>query len=183
MVPVTELLCILVDNNFQRTPGGPFLVEVPSNGIIVHLKKKIKEEIKNDLAHVDACRLEVWRLHNPRGSSEIIESLPNLHHSAGALLEGKAEVARLVPDEAKILSHFSGIPDDKISVLVHVGGMSDGINRECSIHLLSRAYRDWHTRCPAMQMAIVSPRRLSKSMELCSSKWSSGKSSGNPTSD
>ena len=68
--PVTELFCILVDNEFQRAIGGAFLVDVPSNGSMAHLQIKIKEEIKNDPALVDADHLEVWRLHDPRGSSE-----------------------------------------------------------------------------------------------------------------
>jgi len=67
------------------------------------------------------------------------------------LLEGEDEAARLVPAEDEILAHFSGLPKNKVSVLVHVsvpGGMSDGINRECSIHLLTRAYRVWRTTLP-----------------------------------
>jgi hypothetical protein len=150
-VPVTELLCILVDDNFQHAVGGAYRVAVPSHRLILDLRKKIKEERQIDLAHVDAARLEVWKLHEPRGSSEIIQSFPNLHRSAGVLLEGDAEVARLVPAEAKILSHFSEPPEDKISVLVHIsvpGGMFHDVNRECSIYLLTRAYRDWRTTLP-----------------------------------
>jgi len=58
-MPVTELFCILVDNEFQRTNGAAFPVEVPSNHSIGHLKDRIKEKKKNDFAHVDADRLEV----------------------------------------------------------------------------------------------------------------------------
>jgi hypothetical protein len=63
------LLCILVDNNFGRAFGDVFLVEVPSNGPIGHLKQKIKED-NNDLPPFPRV-LEVWRLRNPRGSSAI----------------------------------------------------------------------------------------------------------------
>jgi hypothetical protein len=68
----------------------------------------------------------------------MIQSLLNLKCSGEVLLEGEAEVARPVPAEAKILSHFSEPPEDKISVLVKVsGGIPDGNNRECSIHILT----------------------------------------------
>jgi hypothetical protein len=152
-VPVTELLCILVDNKFQRTPGGAFLVEVPSNGIIAHLKKKIKEEIKIDLAHIDAHRLEVWRVHDPLwGSSEIIQSLPDLTCLGEVLVEGEGqnEVARLVREDEAILSHFSGFQSGRISVLVQmplppqIGGSPHNTG-ECSINLLTPAYHVAYT--------------------------------------
>ena len=150
-VPVIEILCILVDNKFKHALWYAFIVEVLSNGNMAHFRKKIKEERQIDLAHVDAARLEVWKLHDPREPSEIIQSIPNLRCSAGALLEGETEVARLVPGNTQILSQLSGIPDDKVSVLVHVsvpGGTPDSINRGCSIYLLTRAYRDWRTTLP-----------------------------------
>ena len=149
--PVTELLCILVDNNFQHTFGGAFLVEVPSNGIIAHLKDKIKEK-NNDLPLVSRL-LEVWNLHNPRGSSEIDQSLPNLTCLGEVLVEGEGqnEAARLVRAEEAILSHFSGFQSGRIGVPVRVPpppqiGGSPHNTCECSINLLTPAYHIWRTR-------------------------------------
>jgi hypothetical protein len=164
-------------------------VEVPSDGLIADLKVRIKEKNSNGLARVDACNLEVWRLRNPRGSREIKQNLPNLRRFDQVLFEDEEEAARLVLADQDILSHFSGLPRNKISVLVRVsvppfqiGGSSDNLNRECSIRLLTPAYRVWRTRCPTMQMTVVSAQNVSNCMKLCSSKCTSCEPSSTPTS-
>ena len=137
---VTELLCILVDNNFQHTIGGAFVVEVPSDGLIVHLKKQIKEERQNLLALIDAADLEVWRLRKPQRSVEIKRNISNFKCLGEVLRnedEGDDEVAWLVQEDEEILSHFSGLPKNAISVLVWVpppSKIGDDITGECSIH-------------------------------------------------
>ena len=103
----------------------------------IHLKDEVKKRAQNDLARVDSCHLEVWRLRNPQRLSEIKQSLPNLICLGEVLVEGEDEAACLVPAEEEILPHFSNLPKDKISVLVRVpvphsqiGGSSDDIFRE-----------------------------------------------------
>jgi len=148
---------------------------VPSNGCILDLMDKIKDRAQLALA---AHLLVVWRLCNPRGSREIMRSLPNLTRLGEALVEGEGqdEAAWLVPAEEEILLHFSGLQRSRISARVwvpppsQIGGSSDDVGGKCPIHLLTPAYRVWRTRCPTMQMAVVSARSLSKRMKLCSSK-------------
>jgi hypothetical protein len=149
--PVTELLCILVDNNFQHTIGGAFLVEVPSDGIIAHLKKKVKEEKQNDLALVDADHLEVWRLRSPRTAREVkrpeyFQNLRYLDEVPEDRVEGDDESAWLIPESDEILLHFSGLPRNKVSVLVQMSlppqiGRSSHNTGECSINILTPVHR------------------------------------------
>ena len=141
--PVTEVWCILVNHNFEPI-GGAFPVEVPSNGFVLDVMVKAKERSQNDLARVDAYRLEVWRLRNPRVSTEIKRSLPNLIRLGEVLFEGEDEAARLIPAKGEILLHFSGLQRAVTSALVRVappsqiGGSPDnkGEYGEYSINLL-----------------------------------------------
>ena len=147
----TELLCILVDHNFRHTVGGVYRVVVPSDRLILDLKDKIKEQKQNDLAGVDADRLEVWRLRSPQRSVEIKRNLSNLKCLGEVLRngdEGDDEFAWRVQDDDEILSHFSELPKNTISVLVRVpppSQIGDDISGECSIYLLPPAYRVWRT--------------------------------------
>jgi hypothetical protein len=137
--PLTEVWCILVNHNFEPI-GGALNVQVPSNGFILDLVDKVRDRAQLVLA---AHLLVVWRLCNPRGSREIMRSLPNLKRLGDALVEGEGqdEAAWLVPAEEDILMHFSGLQRGKISALVwvpppsQIGGSSD---RECSIHILTQ---------------------------------------------
>jgi hypothetical protein len=135
----TELLCILVDHNFRHTVGGVYRVVVPSDRLILDVKDKIKEQKQNDLAHVDADHLEVWRLRNPQRSVEIKRDLSNFKCLGNVLRngdEGDDEVAWLVHDDDEILLHFSEPPKNKVSVLVRVpppSKIGDDIGGECSI--------------------------------------------------
>ena len=147
--PVTQMWCILVDTNFQSTVGNSFRVKVPSDGLIEDLMDKIKERKQNKLAHVDADDLEVWKLRNPRTVKEVeraeyLQNLRRLDDVPRSGDEGDEETAWRVRSLEEILSHFSGLPKNKISALVRLpvplqqGGSS---GREYSIHLLMLAYR------------------------------------------
>jgi len=149
--PVTQVLCILVDHNFQRTFGGVFCVDVPSDGCICDLKDNIKEQCPNKLARVDAANLEVWKLRNPQKSREIkrTEYLANLRRLDDVPEngdQGDDEVAWQVTGTEEISLHLLELPEDRISVLVRVpvkvGGIADGIRhgRKFSIRLLAPAY-------------------------------------------
>jgi hypothetical protein len=173
--PVTEVWCILVNHNFEPI-GGALSVQVPSDGVILDLVDKIKDRAQLVLA---AHLLVVWRLCNPRGSKEVMRSLPNLTRLGEVLVEGEGpeEAAWLAPAEEEILMHFSGL-QRRISALVwvpppsQIGGSPDDVGSKSPIHLLKHvaAYRIWCTRCPTMQIAVVSARSLSKRIKSCSSK-------------
>jgi len=117
-------------------------VVVPSDHLILDLKDKIKEQRQNLLALIDAADLEVWRLRKPQRSVEIKRNLSNLKCLGEVLrngdeLEGDDEFAWRVQDDDEILSHFSELPNNTISVLVRVpppSKIGDGITGECSIH-------------------------------------------------
>ena len=55
---IMKIYLLLVDFKFQAL-GGPFWVRTSDD--IYDLKKKVKEERQNDLAHVDPARLIVWK--------------------------------------------------------------------------------------------------------------------------
>ena len=55
-----EIWLLLVTYDFQAV-GGSSLVDTTSGDDVYHLKEKIKEKRRNDLAHVDAARLTVWK--------------------------------------------------------------------------------------------------------------------------
>jgi hypothetical protein len=174
--PLTEVWCILVNHNFEPI-GGALCVEVPSNGCILDLMDKVKDRAQLVLA---AHLLVVWRLCNPRGSREIMRSLPNITRLGDALVEGEGqdEAAWLASAEEDILLHFSGLQRGRISALVwvpppsQIGGCSNDVGGKCLIHLLTPAHRVLRTRYPMMQMAVVSApsRSLLKHIKLCSSK-------------
>ena len=154
--PATQMWCILVDPNFQSTVGNSFRVRVPSDGLIEDLMDKIKERKQNKLAHVDADDLEVWKLRNPRTVKEVeraeyLQNLRRLDDVPRSGDEGDEETAWRVRENEEILSHFSRSPKAEISALVRMpvplqvslqqGASSGDTSRECSIHLLTPAYR------------------------------------------
>jgi hypothetical protein len=149
---VTPVLCILVDHNFQRTLGGVFCVEVPSDGCICHLKTKIKQGCPNKLARVDADRLEVWKLRNPQTSREIertdyLGNLRRLDDVPENGDQGDDEAAWELTGTDEISLHLSGLPEDRISVLVQVPvkvGADGRHGREFSIRLLSLLTPAYH---------------------------------------
>ncbi|OCB85161.1 hypothetical protein A7U60_g7787 [Sanghuangporus baumii] len=61
-----EVWCLLIDHEKKAAFGDPFSVIVGPDARIQELKKKVKEERTNDLEHVDAARLTVWRCMNPK---------------------------------------------------------------------------------------------------------------------
>ena len=153
--PVTQVLCILVDHNFQRALGNAFCVEVPSDDYAYDLHVKVKKQCPNKLERVDACNLEVWKLRNPQEPKEIeqMEYLLHLRRLDDVLEKGEQgddEAAWRVAAADKISLHLSELPKNRISVLVrvpvNVDGTANGIHhcREFSIRLISLLAPAYH---------------------------------------
>ena len=68
-----QILCLVEGDDFIQ---NIFDVNVSKNESIRALKRAIKEAKTNDLAHVDADKLELWKADIPFGTEPKIQDLP-----------------------------------------------------------------------------------------------------------
>jgi hypothetical protein len=106
---------LLVDCNFQAL-GGRFLVGIDMTTCIYHLKKMVKEERQNDLAHIDAARFTVWKTKDIIDESALVDLLRRIINDKDTIEELHAgqPVADL------------GLSDDQ-TLLVQLPGMAHGL--------------------------------------------------------
>jgi hypothetical protein len=71
--PDTPVWFILIDQNFTRTFGLPWSVDVPSNGTVSQFLEKVKALDWEELDHCRRTSLLVWKLPTPQSAREVMK--------------------------------------------------------------------------------------------------------------
>lgn len=124
--------CILINHQGEST-GHIFIVQVPSNGYIQHLKENIKAMNPDILDSIPALSLCLWKLHNPTDIQEL-QSKKDLmaflkeigQHCLDEDSELENEPAKLLENDIEI-SQLGQLSITKLHVIVQMSGVYSSV--------------------------------------------------------